>query len=126
MTKSTIDKSQRENPEFDKSSPPIKREGESFRALQWENERLRNLVILLCAALMQKAALDSSSERHAVNTADAELLDRALDSLSRPFPGHELLTSRERVVLAQIVRGASNKEAGRMLGVSSRTIEFHR
>jgi FixJ family two-component response regulator len=31
--------------------------------------------------------------------------------LSRPFAGHELLTSRERTVLAQIVRGASSKEA---------------
>jgi DNA-binding CsgD family transcriptional regulator len=29
-------------------------------------------------------------------------------------------------VLAQIVRGASNKEAGRILAVSPRTIEFHR
>ena len=46
--------------------------------------------------------------------------------LSRPFPGHELLTPREHVTLAQIVRGASNKEAARTLGVSPRTIEFHR
>jgi DNA-binding CsgD family transcriptional regulator len=29
-------------------------------------------------------------------------------------------------VLAQIVAGASSKEAGRELGVSPRTIEFHR
>jgi DNA-binding CsgD family transcriptional regulator len=46
--------------------------------------------------------------------------------LSRPFPGHKLLTPREHVVLAQIVRGASSKEAGRALGVSHRTVEFHR
>jgi two-component system response regulator FixJ len=32
----------------------------------------------------------------------------------------------ERVVLAQIVRGASNKEAGRMLGINPRIMEFHR
>ena len=31
-----------------------------------------------------------------------------------------------RVALAQIVRGASSKEAGRMLGISPRTVEFHR
>jgi FixJ family two-component response regulator len=38
----------------------------------------------------------------------------------------EPLTSREQDVLAQIVAGASNKEAGRELGISPRTIEFHR
>jgi two-component system, LuxR family, response regulator FixJ len=36
------------------------------------------------------------------------------------------LTARERVVLAQIVRGASNKEAARWLNLSPRTVEFHR
>jgi DNA-binding CsgD family transcriptional regulator len=53
-------------------------------------------------------------------------LKDALDVLSRPFPGHELLTSRERAVLAQIVRGASSKEAARTLHISPRTVEFHR
>ncbi len=42
------------------------------------------------------------------------------------FPGHALLTPREREVLAQIAAGASNKEAGRRLGISPRTIEVHR
>lgn len=42
------------------------------------------------------------------------------------FPGHELLTAREVDVLEQIVGGASNKEAGRVLGISPRTIEVHR
>ncbi len=36
------------------------------------------------------------------------------------------LTNREKVVLSQIVRGGSSKEIGRSLGVSPRTIEFHR
>jgi DNA-binding CsgD family transcriptional regulator len=53
-------------------------------------------------------------------------LNNAIDILSRPFPGHELLTPRERAALAQIVKGASNKEAARALGISPRTIEFHR
>jgi DNA-binding CsgD family transcriptional regulator len=53
-------------------------------------------------------------------------LNSALGVLSNPFPGHELLTPRERVALAQIVKGASSKEAGRMLGISSRTVDFHR
>ncbi len=42
------------------------------------------------------------------------------------FPGHASLTPREREVLAQIAAGASNKEAGRRLGISPRTIEVHR
>ena len=53
-------------------------------------------------------------------------LHGALGVLSKPFPGHALLTPRERVALAQIVRGASSKEAARMLGISPRTVEFHR
>ena len=42
------------------------------------------------------------------------------------FHGRELLTPREHEVLAQIAAGASNKEAGRRLGISPRTIEVHR
>jgi DNA-binding CsgD family transcriptional regulator len=57
---------------------------------------------------------------------EIEKLQDALDILSKPFPGHEALTQRERVALAHIVRGASNKEAARTLSVSPRTIEFHR
>jgi DNA-binding CsgD family transcriptional regulator len=53
-------------------------------------------------------------------------LNDALNILSKPFPGHELLTPRERVVLAQIVKGASSKDAARTLGISPRTVEFHR
>jgi len=38
----------------------------------------------------------------------------------------DALTPRERDVLEQLVAGASNKEAGRLLGISPRTIEIHR
>jgi two-component system response regulator FixJ len=41
-------------------------------------------------------------------------------------PDLQLLTPREREVLGQITAGASNKEAGRTLGISPRTIEVHR
>ncbi|MBV6658233.1 MAG: response regulator transcription factor [Devosiaceae bacterium] len=41
-------------------------------------------------------------------------------------PDLQLLTPREREVLEQITAGASNKEAGRTLGISPRTIEVHR
>src|SRR5262245_40771392 len=42
------------------------------------------------------------------------------------FPGRSLLTPRECEVLAEIAGGASNKEAGRRLGISPRTVEVHR
>jgi FixJ family two-component response regulator len=42
------------------------------------------------------------------------------------FSGREPLTRREREVLEQFASGASNKEAGRTLGISPRTIEDHR
>jgi FixJ family two-component response regulator len=42
------------------------------------------------------------------------------------FPGGEPLTAREQEVLAQLVTGATNKEAGQNLGISHRTIEIHR
>lgn len=53
-------------------------------------------------------------------------LNDAVDILSLSFPGHDKLTRRERTMLAQIVLGASNKEAARALDISPRTAEFHR
>lgn len=42
------------------------------------------------------------------------------------FQGADLLTRREHEVLKEITDGASNKEAGRTLGISPRTVEVHR
>ncbi len=53
-------------------------------------------------------------------------IERAEGHSARDFPGHERLTARELQVLDQIAEGASNKEAGRELGISPRTIEVHR
>jgi FixJ family two-component response regulator len=53
-------------------------------------------------------------------------LNRHDSILTRDFPGRERLTARERDVLERIASGASNKEAGRELGISPRTIEVHR
>jgi DNA-binding CsgD family transcriptional regulator len=52
-------------------------------------------------------------------------LNGALDTLSKPFPRHDTLTTRERIALAQIIWGASSKEAARTLGISPRTVDFH-
>jgi two-component system response regulator FixJ len=46
--------------------------------------------------------------------------------LAAQFPGRERLTPREYQVLELIATGASSKEAGRILGISPRTIEVHR
>jgi FixJ family two-component response regulator len=42
------------------------------------------------------------------------------------MPGYEPFTRRERDVLNLILAGASSKEAGRKMGISPRTVEFHR
>src|ERR1700761_578367 len=52
--------------------------------------------------------------------------DSASNVTSLNLPGREPLTRREREVLQQFTAGASNKEAGRTLGISPRTIEDHR
>ena len=52
----------------------------------------------------------------------------ALNAGRRPVEvrGFSQLTPREREVLQLITNGQSNKEAGRQLGISPRTIEVHR
>ena len=67
-----------------------------------------------------------------LNEAIAAYVRRQADSAAAAriatmsFPGREPLTRREREVLEQFTAGASNKEAGRHLGISPRTIEDHR
>jgi len=45
---------------------------------------------------------------------------------TQSFPGSDALTRRELEVLKEITDGASNKEVGRSLGISPRTVEVHR
>ena len=68
------------------------------------------------------ARLDEAIDAYARR--QAELSASKIASLH--FPGREPLTRREREVLEQFASGASNKEAGRHLGISPRTIEDHR
>ena len=65
-----------------------------------------------------REAIEAWERRRAAGTSPA--------MMTLPFPGRDTLTPREREVLAEIAAGASNKEAGRHLGISPRTIEVHR
>jgi FixJ family two-component response regulator len=64
--------------------------------------------------------------REAISAHERRSEESASIKPSFHFPGREPLTKREQEVLAQIAAGASNKEAGRQLGISPRTIEVHR
>ncbi|MEP2706696.1 MAG: response regulator [Roseibium sp.] len=56
----------------------------------------------------------------------AAMKQRKDPDATQVFQGAELLTRRELEVLKEITDGASNKEAGRSLGISPRTVEVHR
>ena len=56
----------------------------------------------------------------------SEQLSDATDVASHRSAKLAALTPRERAVSAQIAAGASSKESARRLGISPRTVEFHR
>lgn len=122
----------------------------SFCAYEQELDRsiLSQKMIVLCTYCLHESRavdiLDVARAHHCtiarrngewefLETAELKLarleisrLNGALDVLVKPFEGHKLLTPRERITLAHIVKGASSKEAARLLGVSPRTVDFHR
>ena len=53
-------------------------------------------------------------------------LDDTIDVISKASLIQELLTAKEVAALPHVLRGLSSKEAARILGVSHRTVEFHR
>jgi len=61
-----------------------------------------------------------------INDGIKAMSERQQGNSNAAFAGAELLTRREKEVLKEITDGASNKEAGRTLGISPRTVEVHR
>ena len=59
-------------------------------------------------------------------TLKSQALDDGDIAPAQPYSNHHLLTPREHEVLALITGGASNKEGGHQLGISTRTFEVHR
>ncbi|MDE2182419.1 MAG: MEDS domain-containing protein [Alphaproteobacteria bacterium] len=57
---------------------------------------------------------------------EIELLNGDRGVLPPDIAAGGIFTERERLVLAQIAKGASSKEAARVLGISPRTVDFHR
>jgi DNA-binding CsgD family transcriptional regulator len=105
-----------------KSLNPDEAHAQALDHLEGENRRLREVVVCLTkVVLWQTAQLSLGAKRR-----PCEQRAGAPDALSRPFPGHELLTERERIVLAHIIRGASSREAAELMSISARTVEFHR
>lgn len=94
---------------------------QSLRALEQENQRLREEVASLTALVRRQAAELCASPCGDVPEREPDSSDDL-----RSFPGRELLTERERAVLAHIIRGASSKEAASVMSISVRTVEFHR
>lgn len=69
--------------------------------------------VLLLARV--RDALAEDEQRHASRIRDSKRSQRL-----------EALTAREREILEQVVAGRSNKEVGRALGISYKTVEAHR
>jgi len=65
-----------------------------------------------------REAIDATSRRRPSGASE--------DIKALNFPGREPLTRREQDVLGCLLKGESNKEAARRLGISPRTIEVHR
>jgi DNA-binding CsgD family transcriptional regulator len=58
-----------------------------------------------------------------------QVLERSVPIVAKRSSEHgrfDALTPRERDVFEKLITGASNKEVGRQLGISPRTIEIHR
>jgi DNA-binding CsgD family transcriptional regulator len=95
----------------------------------------RNAIAICAFPLSESHASDvlNTVRAHGTSISRRNGTWEVLQSPDRPAPettsaalDHPTLTPRERVALEQIVRGHTTKEAARSLGISPRTVEFHR
>jgi len=72
--------------------------------------------------------VSSASESQGVQTMEPNhIAPRPTDAFPRPsLTFAKTLTSREASILAMIVEGSTNQETAEVLGISPRTVEFHR
>jgi two-component system response regulator FixJ len=75
---------------------------------------------------MNNILIMAAMKSEANDNADASGQKAGAEAVTLEFAGQSQLTPREREVLALIASGASNKETGRRLGISPRTVETHR
>ncbi len=94
--------------------------------------------VLSVVQAMRNGAFDYIEKRLDCDAILARVID-AMDTWTNPrpreepfsssvsaFPGYHELTHREREVLSHIAAAATNKQTGKTLGISSRTVEVHR
>jgi DNA-binding CsgD family transcriptional regulator len=80
-----------------------------------------------CVIARRKGNWEFLNNPHALEARrEIEILNADLDRLPAQMGDEGVLTERERVVLGQIMKGASSKVAGRTLGISHRTVDQHR
>jgi FixJ family two-component response regulator len=73
-----------------------------------------------------RASIVSTAVQAAMAAWSRRSTSKRVNGIPAEFPGRKPLTKREGEVLAQLVTGASSKEAAAQLGISPRTIEIHR
>ena len=61
-------------PPPDRSNPSSEQESHSFQTLQADNQRLRDVIVSLSAALLRSIALDPLRDRSAANITDSQRL----------------------------------------------------
>ena len=59
------------------------------------------------------------------STVSAEMTGKLINAAQRPAPETPKLSPREQQILAQIERGASNKEIARTLAIAETTVKIH-
>lgn len=96
-----------------------------------DSENVRNAVLAMKLGATDVMCKPIDSENFVRAVRDALRRDVHLGALQggrRPIEirGFNQLTPREREVLQLITNGQSNKEAGRDMGISPRTVEVHR